>query len=115
MLSKMIVLSIKELDVKHINIEKGLKNLVTQKLFLKIINNFFIEYQNFDTSNMNLEEMKLAFHTIKGLSANIGATNLSKYSLELEVSFSEDLLKEFNNELNLVLKDIEKIISLSNN
>ena len=78
-----------------------------KKLYLKILNDFLEDYENLKLEDLDDEEFKRQTHTIKGLSANIGATSLHKISIKLDESQNKDLLTEFYEKLNLVINELK--------
>jgi len=91
----------------NINTKKGLKHLANnEKLYKKILKDFYIKYKNYDYSTLNSSEFKLFFHTIKGLSANIGAEGLYAIALEIDTTADRNLLDTFTEELQKVLDDL---------
>ena len=105
-------------DFTNINSDVGLFHLAhNKKLYIKILKDFYINYSNLNLDTFSSENFKIAIHTIKGLSANIGATALHMVAKELDETQNKNLLPKFYKELNLVLdelKDIENSIKESN-
>lgn len=58
---------------------------------------------------MQDDEFARATHTLKGLSASIGAIELNKITATLDKTQDKNILPEFNIELNRVLDDLELI------
>jgi CheY-like chemotaxis protein len=86
----------------------GLKNMAgNKKLYLKVLNDFLNNYKNINLENLGDEEFKRATHTIKGLSASIGATALHAISQELNATQNRELLAPWHVELQKVLDEIE--------
>jgi len=81
-----------------------------KKLYFKILINFAQEYKNLNLDNLSDDEFKRATHTIKGLSASIGATALSAITIELDRTQDKTLLPQFYQALNDVVSDIEEKI-----
>ena len=100
-------------QVDNIDIEKGIENLQSETLLLNILKNFYEDYNNLHSSFLNDEELERVSHTIKGLSSNIGAFKLNEIAAEIEATLNRELLVEFDNELNIVLKDIKLILNTS--
>ncbi len=99
----------------NINTEKGLSYLAgNEKLYLKILNDFYLKNKNLKLENLNEESLKREIHTIKGLSASIGANNLSAIAKELEIKFDTKLFGKFYIELNKVLDEL-KDLQIDNN
>jgi len=92
----------------NINIDIGLKYLIgNRKLYLSILSKFYKNYVNLNLENLNNKELELVIHTIKGLSANIGATKLNTISIELEKSLDKNLFTDFYSELNKVMEELK--------
>jgi signal transduction histidine kinase/DNA-binding response OmpR family regulator/HPt (histidine-containing phosphotransfer) domain-containing protein len=99
------------LNLKALDVQKGIENITSQKVFLKAIQSFIDDYKNLVLENLSDEELMRTTHTIAGLSGTIGAENLSRIAKELELSLNRDLIFEFNKKLSPVLEDIEDILS----
>ncbi|WP_175565982.1 response regulator [Halodesulfovibrio marinisediminis] len=95
-----------------IDAEAGLKYMNGDlALYHKILRNFKTNYEDAHNSlkhllKENKKEATRLLHTLKGLSASIGAKELHSITKELEVSFDSSLLTSFDQELEKVLKDI---------
>ncbi|WP_290919650.1 response regulator [Halodesulfovibrio sp.] len=102
-----------------IDAEAGLKYMNgDMALYHKILRNFLSTYEDANESLRKLlvenkKEAKRLLHTLKGLSASIGATDLHLITKELEVSFDNSLLNSFGDELDKVLKDIKECPELA--
>ena len=95
-------------NFKTIDAEAGLKHLAgNKKLYLKILKDFYIKYHSFKLENISSDEFKRVCHTLKGLSANIGALNLNKVMKELENSQDNYLIEKLYSELNLVINELK--------
>jgi len=93
---------------QYIDTSLGLLHMANnKKLYLNILNEFYTKYKNLQLENMDNKELKLTLHTIKGLSANIGATNLNKIVIELEINLDKTLYSKFYRELNNILNDLK--------
>ncbi|RLA72797.1 MAG: hypothetical protein DRG24_01985 [Epsilonproteobacteria bacterium] len=96
-------------EFNTIDTHRGLKNLDNnQKLYLKILNDFYRNYTTLIFSNLDHQTFKRELHTIKGLSANIGATALHTISILLEKEADRNLLSEFHKELNSLLAELKE-------
>ena len=99
------------LNFKNIDTKIGLSHMAgNKKLYLKILNNFKDNYTDFDFDKLGEDEFRRVIHTIKGLSANIGAMELSKILKELEEVQNKDLLSKFYSELNLVITELKDLV-----
>ena len=97
----------------YINSEIGLEFLSDNKeLYIKILYDFYTKYKNLNLSDIEENQFKRTIHTIKGLSANIGATTLHKKSKELETLDNDTNRKIFTTELEYVLNDLVNIENL---
>ena len=98
-------------ELVHINIHKGLKHLANnKKLYIKLLLDFKSNYKNLNLNELDVNKFKLATHTLKGLSANIGATTLHDIVKELDETLNRNLLVKFYSELKLVIDEIEEKI-----
>ena len=94
----------------NINVKEGLLYLAgNKKLYMKIIKNFYDNYNAFKIENLEEDEFKRSIHTIKGLSANMGAKSLHSMSQLLDDSQDRTLIPSFNLELKKVLNELEDV------
>jgi len=97
-------------NFKSIDTQEGLKHLAqNKKLYLKILGDFYINYKNLNLESLEQEEYKRVLHTIKGLSANIGAIALNSITKELEEINSAELEQLFKIELDKVTQELESL------
>jgi len=93
---------------ENINVELGLSHLAWNKrLYLKILNDFRNNYHSLELEKMDDEEFSRTIHTIKGLSANIGASSLSDIAKQIEETLDRDTLDEFYNSLNRLMEELD--------
>ena len=97
----------------NIDINIGLSHMdKNKKLYIKILNDFYNNYSNLDLNLLNQDEFKRTLHTLKGLSANIGATKLYDLTKEIEETEDNSLVSKLEKELSLILNELEnKIIN----
>ncbi len=96
-------------DFETIKTAQGLKYLSNHKsIYLELLNNFLEKYRMIDFGTMNDEEFARATHTLKGLSASIGANRLNKTVSELDKTQDRDLISGVNTELKLVTDEMEE-------
>lgn len=96
--------------LRNIDIKKGLSFLGNNStLYKNILNNFYNDYVNINLNSFLDKEFYIILHTIKGLSANIGANNLSKTAYKIEETRDRRLVNSLNEELYKVLSDIESL------
>jgi len=90
---------------EHIDFKNGLSLMGgDEELYMKILKDFSRNYKDVDLSSV--EDKKRFFHTIKGLSANIGAKKLHNISVQLDKDDNKDFYDDFKTELQNVLEDI---------
>ncbi|NPA59375.1 MAG: response regulator, partial [Epsilonproteobacteria bacterium] len=95
-------------EFKHIDTKIGLSHMAdNKKLYLKVLNDFYHNYKDIKLEELDADSFKRATHTIKGLSANIGAMNLHKISKTLDETQDKTLLVDFYKELNLVMDELK--------
>ncbi|WP_020587636.1 transporter substrate-binding domain-containing protein [Desulfobacter curvatus] len=92
-----------------IDVAKGLKNMAGNKtLYKKIICDFKDAYKGLNIEDLDDDLLKKTTHTIKGLSANIGATALHKVAKILDETRDKTLVPEFNETLARLIAEIEE-------
>ncbi len=93
---------------------RGLEYLSNDKsIYLALLNNFLKKYRVIDFGMMDDEEFARATHTLKGLSASIGANRLNKSVSELDKTQDRDLLPGFYAELKRVIDEMEEKLIVS--
>ena len=99
-------------DFIHIDTAQGLEYLANDtKIYLTLLHNFLKKYSDFDLSTMDEEEFARGTHTLKGLSASIGAGELNTLVTALDNSKDKTLIPGVNDALNEVLDELkEKLI-----
>jgi len=101
-------------DIKianFINIDKkvGLSHMAeNKKLYLKILNDFYNNYKDLKLENSDDDTLKRITHTIKGLSANIGANKLHTIVKKLDETQNKKLFNEFYEELHAVIEELKE-------
>jgi PAS domain S-box-containing protein len=113
---------LKEVDIpefKHINTTEGLNRVNNNsELYADLLNKFHGRYSNFEQDLTEVlskpDELKRYIHTLKGTSGNIGAMNLHKATIELELNILnpdfENILKGYQETLDLVLNELSPFI-----
>ena len=95
-------------SLKHIDVEVGLSYMgENRELYLRVLNNFRVQYKNLKLEILSQEELQITLHTIKGLSANIGAKNLHEIVKKLDEKLDESLLNEFYEKINFVIDELD--------
>mgnify|MGYP000433100489 CR=1 FL=1 len=99
-------------DINHfafIDMKKGLKHFSNNEhLYLKTLHSFARKYSSDTELSMDQEDIERVVHTIKGLSANLGAMALHKAALEFEQFPQEMTLKQVESELSHVVTEINQ-------
>ena len=94
----------------HLNIHEALLHLGgNKKLYLKTLRNFYEEYKELDIETLDAGSFTITMHTIKGLSANIGADTLHDVAERLEEKRDTTLFKDFTTALREVLDELKGI------
>ena len=92
----------------NIDTKLGLSHLAdNKKLYLKILHDFYTNYKEIKLEDIKEDELERFAHTLKGLSANIGATKLSDISKELEKTQDRELFENLNAELTKVTEELQ--------
>ena len=98
----------------HIDVGLGLTHLFgNKKLYLKVLKDFYLNYKALKLEMLEEEVFKRKIHTLKGLSANIGAMALHKIAVKLDESQDKKLIPKLYESLGLVLEEL-KVISDKN-
>jgi signal transduction histidine kinase/CheY-like chemotaxis protein len=88
-----------------IDITIGLTHLLgNQKLYLKVLRNFKNDHKGVDLKSLDSDSFERTIHTLKGLSANIGAMRL--YEITLRFEEGKEAI-----DLNLMAHELKKIIA----
>ncbi len=92
-----------------IDVATGLRHSAdNRKNYLKILNNFLDSYQNTTFDGLDKDEFKRATHTVKGLSASIGATTLHKIAGKLDETQDKGHLPDFDKALAAVITELSE-------
>lgn len=85
----------------------GLKYMAGNKeLYLKILHDFMLKYKEINFEQLDEKSFKIAIHTLKGLSANIGANSLHSEAKALEQTQNKEHLSRLYIELKAVVKEL---------
>jgi len=98
------------LELKYIDSKLGLEYLNGNiELYYKILKNFVNRYKDLQIETLDKDKLKNTIHTIKGLSATLGMTELSELatSLNREKIYEKDKLAEFSMKLELIIKELQ--------
>ncbi len=100
-------------EFKTINTAQGLEYLSgDKKTYLMLLHSFLKKYSDFDLDNMDEEEFARSTHTLKGLSASVGATELHAKAVEIDRSKEKTLIPGLNEALNAVLSELKEKLDL---
>jgi signal transduction histidine kinase/CheY-like chemotaxis protein len=106
--------SFEDIDIPeftHLDVEYALKMLMgNRRIYLRILRGL-LEYKNIDLSLKDEQEFKIVIHTIKGISASAGASDLHKITSKLDETGDKSLITEFNIRLQEVIEEIEDKLS----
>lgn len=111
------------MQYKNIDVKLALEQLGgSEKLYKTVVSGFNDRYRQVDEDinqylqNSEMEDARRLAHSIKGLCGNLGAMQLRKKALELEVAIKSDAvnvqayLQDFSKELGKVVEDIQCIL-----
>jgi len=100
-------------EMKHIDIKEGLSHVGgMKKLYIKILRDFMESYRDFSIDDLEGDEFKRAIHTLKGLSANIGAGRVHEVAVEVDSTLDRSLLPSLYSELSIVIEELEGLTIL---
>jgi len=100
----------------NIDTENGLSHLAGNRLlYLKILTDFANDYKNVQLDKLSLDELKITTHTLKGLSASIGAKTLHDFIININENNIKDSLVDLKMQLNMVISEIEEKLANKNN
>ena len=92
-----------------IDVARGLKNMAGDKtLYQKIIWNFKNDYAGLDLEKLDDDQFKRTIHTIRGLSANIGATALYDLAKIMDETPDRNMVGKFHETLEQLIAEIEE-------
>ena len=96
------------LNFDTIDSELGLRHLAgNKKLYIKILGDFHNNYRDYNVDDLEDAEFSRAIHTLKGLSANIGAISLCNITKEIDESQDRTNLTPLYFELGKVLEELK--------
>ncbi|MEA2028110.1 MAG: response regulator, partial [Campylobacterota bacterium] len=95
--------------LEHIDTDQGLNYLVgNTKLYLKLLHNFLNDHRDFNIQDLNQTMLERKLHTLKGLSASIGAVSLHKAIKKLEATQEPFYINAFSQELQKVVDELHR-------
>jgi len=102
-------------EFNTIDITIGLGHLLGNlKLYKTILKRFVDDYKDIKIEELKEDVYKRTIHTIKGLSANIGALKLNKLAKELEESQNKSVMGEFKKTLEDVTSELDDYFKSEN-
>ena len=94
----------------HIDVALGLTHLAgNKKLYVKVLKDFYENHKVLKLEALDEETFKRAIHTLKGLSANIGATALHNVAVQLDESQDRNLIPILYQVLDPVIAELKEI------
>ena len=94
-------------NMKYIDVRSALNRLNNnKKLYLKILKDFKINYENIDFYKMNENDYKLEVHTLFGLAGNIGAYKLYEILQRINEKNDKSLISDLHKRLDEVLNEL---------
>jgi HPt (histidine-containing phosphotransfer) domain-containing protein len=82
-----------------------------KKIYLDLLHNFLKKYTDFDLNSMDVDEFARATHTLKGLSASVGAVHLNTLVTTLDKTKDHTLIQGVHEALENVLSELrEKLV-----
>ena len=107
------------LNIDFLDSESGLKNVSGDEgLYIEILYTFLVDYKELDSTLDNMfhidekDDLLTEIHTLKGLAATIGATDLHNHTKLFESKLKQDLYD--NDSFTLVLDSLRELISSLN-
>jgi signal transduction histidine kinase/DNA-binding response OmpR family regulator len=95
-------------DFKTIDTKVGLSYLAgNKKIYIRMLKSFYKSTKDLDLEKMSDEEIDRTMHTLRGMSASIGALSLNKLVIELDDNSQRSDFDQFYKELNLVFEDLK--------
>ena len=96
--------------LQRISTEKALPHFGgNRRLYRKILEQFLKNYRPIEWEEHSRHDVERIAHTLKGLSANIGALTLSRYAADLQKTPEDQTLRKMlNEELKAVLEELER-------
>lgn len=94
----------KKIDIGEASERLHLDKSIIEGLTKKFLNSDAVEKAENAFNESNIEDARLAIHSIKGTAANIGAFGLSKLALEIETKIKENEYLDF--ELLNIMKEV---------
>jgi len=96
------------LDFKYIDTKLGLQYLNGNKeLYFKILKNFVNRYKDLKIELLDDDKLNSTIHTIKGLSATLGMTELTQIATTINETNKQNKLPEFSKNLKFILEELQ--------
>lgn len=86
-----------------------------KKLYLKVLQDFYQNHKTLDLKLLNMKELELVIHTIRGISSSIGAMKLYEITQHLDKEKNTILLEELEKALAEVLHELSVLEVKKNN
>jgi HPt (histidine-containing phosphotransfer) domain-containing protein len=96
------------LDFKYIDTKLGLQYLNgNEELYFKILKNFVNRYKDLKIELLDDDKLNSTIHTIKGLSATLGMTELTQIATTINETNKQNKLPEFSKNLKFILEELQ--------
>ncbi|MEA3290593.1 MAG: ATP-binding protein, partial [Campylobacterota bacterium] len=116
--SEELIVNSKKIDIADfdtIDTKVGLSHMGgNEKLYLNILNDFVKDYESIKLDTLDDEEFPRVIHTLKGLSANIGAVKLHSLVKKLESTEDKTLVEPVQQEISNVTTQLKEKLITSN-
>lgn len=104
------IITTKLTKMQYIDTVKGLQYSANKEnLYLKIMKNFFLNFSQINLKSLDEKDLLNTIHTLKGLSGQIGATELYNLCVKFEKKKTLVFLEEVIHNLGLVLQEIDSL------
>ena len=98
-------------NFEHLDSFIGLSHMAgNKKLYFNILNDFKTKYRDLGLYTLDGDEFQRVIHTIKGLSATIGAVKLNEITKKIDNIDKKEHIENFYEELKKVFKDIDRLL-----
>lgn len=98
----------------HVAVDRGLRNMAgNKKLYRKILYEFKTDYEGLRLDELDDDVFKRTIHTIKGLSANIGAVALHEIAAQMNETQDRNLITKFHEILGDLIAELQEKITVA--
>ncbi|WP_390615154.1 transporter substrate-binding domain-containing protein [Maricurvus nonylphenolicus] len=93
---------------ENLDIDKGLYFVGNMALYKKILLNFCDKHEGMELASLTDEDRQRTIHTIKGLSANLGAMALHETARQLELQWTQALEDTFQHQMMALINEVRE-------